>query len=148
MGQRSGRILKGWCKAQQVPQSGEEGIQTIKTVHANIPRYMTRAQIHVNVVSWPDWPLRSSSFLRTAIIFAKSKFYPFPASLVMSLIYLISMWHGSHSPVLSWVQHTPTASQASSLTFCMLSCCACKLGFLSLQVGDSDLVDLLNSLCA
>lgn len=63
-------------------------------------------------------------FLRPFVVFAKSKFYPFPASLPMSLVYLISMRPWSHDHVLSGARRTPTASpsQQSDLLYAASLC--------------------------
>lgn len=49
-------------------------------------------------------------FLRPFAVLAKSKFHPFPASLTMSLVYLISRRPWSQGHILSWTRHTPIAS--------------------------------------
>lgn len=137
--------LKGCCSAQQVPLTVGESIQTMGTVHTNTTQEMTWVRTAANMVTWHGWPMKTHALTASLgcwKFFLSSQFHCICDFQVLSISCLapVPVFHPSHPHIaivsgvdLSWVNRTPTASQASSLTFSMPSWCAFNLWSLSFK---------------
>lgn len=137
MRQRSGWILKGCCSVRQVPWTGRKAFrlweQFTQTSHSrwHEPKH------------WQGWPIKIHALTESlgcwkAFVFISLSLYLLNPSFLHFLSHPThTVFHSSYLHVaiispgvdLSLVKHTPTASQANSLTFLMPQ--ACNLWFLS-----------------